>query len=65
VLAHPFFKDMDMEKLYNKDMVVPFKPDVATDHLDVKFFNAKNEAKDLLETFIPEAKIKKVEKYKD
>lgn len=45
--------------------MAPFKPDLAKDHLDVKFFNTKNEAKDLLETFIPEAKIKKIEKNKD
>ena len=54
-----------MDKLYKKEVVAPFKPELSKDHLDVKFFNAKNEAKDLLETFIPEAKIKKVEKYKD
>jgi hypothetical protein len=33
--------------------------------IDVKFFNAKNTAADLSETFIPEAKIKKVQKASD
>ena len=54
-----------MDSLYAMQMVAPYKPDLATDYLDVKFFNAKNDAKDLCETFIPEAKIKKVEKFKD
>lgn len=54
-----------MDRLYLKEMPAPFKPDLADDHIDVKFFNAKNDAKDLSETFIPEAKIKKVEKFKD
>jgi serum/glucocorticoid-regulated kinase 2 len=65
VLSHPFFADIDIEKLCNKEIEAPFKPDVSSDHLDVKFFNAKNDAKDLAETFIPEVKSKKVEKNKD
>ena len=46
-------------------MEAPYKPDISADHIDVKFFNAKSTAQDLSETFIPEAKIKKVEKAKD
>ena len=43
----------------------PFKPEVKGDGLNVQFFNAKSEAKDLAETYIPEAKSRRVEKYKD
>ena len=64
ILAHPFFADLDFDRLLLKEMEAPFKPEVATDHIDIKFFNAKNDAKDLAETYIPEAKIKKVEKAK-
>jgi hypothetical protein len=48
-----------------QELEAPFKPEISTDHLDVKYFNAKSDIKDLSETFIPEAKIKKVEKFKD
>ena len=43
-------------------MEPPFKPEV-TD--DFKYFNPKNEPKDLAETYIPEAKMKTVERHKD
>jgi hypothetical protein len=43
----------------------PFKPELSTETLDVKFFNAKSDPKDLTETYVPEAKIRKVEKAKD
>lgn len=65
VLSHPFFADLDIQRLYLQELEAPFKPEISTDHLDVKYFNAKSDIKDLSETFIPEAKIKKVEKFKD
>lgn len=46
-------------------MEAPYKPDISADTIDVKFFNAKGSAQDLTETFIPETKIKKVERAKD
>lgn len=46
-------------------MDAPFKPEVSADGRDVKYFNAKSDAKDLAETYIPEAKTRKVDKYKD
>ncbi len=65
ILAHPFFASLDLEKLLAQQMVPPFKPELSTDQLDVKYFNAKSDVKDLAETFIPEAKMRKVEKFKD
>ena len=52
ILAHPFFSGLDLQGLFNKTLVAPFKPEISADHLDVKFFNAKNSAQDLSETFI-------------
>ncbi len=46
-------------------MEPPFKPEISADQLDTKFFNAKSDVKDLTETYVPEAKIRKVEKFKD
>ena len=65
VLAHPFFASLDIEKVEAKSVEPPFKPEVSQDQLDVKYFNAKSDAKDLTETYVPEAKIRKVEKFKD
>ena len=65
ILAHPFFKDLNLEKLLVKEIEAPFKPEISSDTVDTKYFNAKSEAKDLTETFIPEAKMRKVEKFKD
>lgn len=43
----------------------PFKPELSSDFLDVKFFNAKSDAKDLSETYVPDANVRKIEKHKD
>jgi hypothetical protein len=65
VLAHPFFASLNLDAVEGKTMDPPFKPEISQDQLDIKFFNAKSDAKDLTETYVPEAKIRKVEKFKD
>lgn len=64
MLDHPFFKSLDIEKLEKYLLPPPFKPDLGS-QLDVKYFNAKQTEKDLTETYVPEAKTKKVEKLQD
>jgi hypothetical protein len=63
ILAHPFFASLDLKKLEAKMIEAPYKPEISTDFVDVKYFNAKNDAKDLTETYVPEAKIRKIEKF--
>lgn len=65
ILAHPFFSSLDLKALEAKILEAPYKPEISTENIDVKFFNAKNDAKDLTETYVPEAKIRKIEKFKD
>ncbi len=65
VLKHPFFASLDLESLEKKTLPPPFKPELSKDVLDTKFFNVKGEAKDLTETYVPEANIRKIEKAKD
>lgn len=65
ILAHPFFASIDLKKLETKVFEAPFKPEISSDFVDVKYFNAKNDAKDLTETYVPEAKIRKIEKFQD
>ena len=64
ILEHPFFSGIDIPTLEAKKINPPFKPDFGSEG-DTKFFNVKGDSKDLAETYIPEAKIKKVEKNKD
>ncbi|KAJ3145269.1 RAC-gamma serine/threonine-protein kinase [Geranomyces michiganensis] len=42
---HPFFKTIDWEKLFNKELPVPFVPQL-TDELDVSFFEEEFTASD-------------------
>lgn len=65
ILSHPFFASLDLKKLEAKEIEAPFKPEISSDVVDTKYFNAKNDIKDLTETHVPEAKIRKIEKFKD
>ena len=38
ILAHPFFKSLDIEKLKEKKLVPPYKPEIKD---DLKFFDNK------------------------
>ena len=58
VLKHPFFADIDLEKLEKKQLPAPFIPDVQKDPLG--FFGAKMQQKDLTETYIPDDKVRSV-----
>ena len=42
--------------MLSQEVEAPFKPDLTEGAIDVKNFNAKSDAKDLAETYIPEAK---------
>lgn len=64
-MAHPFFKDLDLAAVEAKTFEAPFKPEISSDQLDVKFFNAKNDPNALTETYVPEAKIRKVKEFKE
>ena len=41
ILKHPFFKDLDLEKLARKEVEPPYKPDVSADFS--KYFNVKSD----------------------
>jgi hypothetical protein len=65
ILAHPFFASLNIPQLETKTFEAPFKPEISSDVLDVKFFNAKNDPNALTETYVPEAKIRKVKENKE
>lgn len=64
VLAHPFFKGVDKEKLLNKEIEPPFKPNIKSS-VDLSNFDPKIVAQDVTESMIPDQVIQKIEEKKD
>lgn len=63
IISHPFFKDLDIEKLQSYDVVPPFKPDLASDgSLNKKYFNLKTSKNELEETVLTEDSIRQIKK---
>lgn len=66
ILAHPFFASLDLPSLELQQLEPPFKPEVKGGaKFDLNLFSDKSSAQDLTETYVPEAKVRKVEKFKD
>lgn len=60
VLAHPFFKGIDLEKLIKKELEPPFKPETKSN------FDLSNLVKlDVTESVLPEEGIQKIQEQKD
>jgi hypothetical protein len=64
VLAHPFFSDIDMDKLIKKELVPPFKPDVK-DNFNLSTFDPQSAKLDVTESVVPEETIQKIQEKKD
>lgn len=65
ILQHPFFEGIDIDKLLKKQIKPIFKPDLSKHKIDTKYFNAESDERDLVETIVPQEKVKKIESVKD
>ena len=52
VLQHPFFADLDIDQLENKELEPPFKPNVSSKDLS-KYFNVQDSKQALADSYIP------------
>lgn len=59
VLAHPFFKNMDRERLLKKEIPAPFMPEIKS-NVDLSNFDQKFVKLDLTESLVPDMAVQKI-----
>jgi serine/threonine protein kinase len=63
IISHPWFSDVDIDQLLNKQIEPPFIPKLSDDLTDVSNFDKEFTSTSLAQSFIPKADMKAVEKY--
>ena len=63
IISHPWFSDVDIDQLLNKQIEPPFIPKLSEDLTDVSNFDKEFTSTSLAQSFIPKADMKAVEKY--
>jgi len=64
IIAHPFFKSIDVDKLLKKEIEAPFIPEKSKDAANAKYFNVKS-GEELAETIIPVANLKAIRQHQN
>jgi len=64
ILLHPFFKDLDMDKLMNKQLKAPYIPTVEG-KTDLRNFDPHVTSQELAESILPQERINIIEKQDD
>lgn len=57
ILEHPFFSNIDFEKLVNKEIEAPFKPKLSDDIMDVSNFDQQFTSEEAINSVIPASKM--------
>jgi serum/glucocorticoid-regulated kinase 2 len=65
VLSHPFFKDIDLAKLFKKEIDSPYKPKVSESILDLSNFDPSFTRQLAANSQISEGKLKEILKHQD
>lgn len=60
VLSHPWLKDLDIEKILEKSMEAPVKPQLSQDIMDVSNFDAAFTQEAATVSIVPSDKISKI-----
>lgn len=55
ILAHPWFADIDINKMLERKLKPPFKPQLNND--PTKFFNTEQDKSKIADTYIPKQQI--------
>lgn len=64
VLAHPFFKNIDRERLLKKEIPAPFKPEIKS-NVDLSNFDQKFVKLDLAESLVPDIGVEKIKQQEE
>ena len=64
IISHPFFADIDFEKLLRKEIEPPLTPDVVSPK-DLQHFDQSLTAEPVRESVLPEEAIKKIQEKND
>ena len=65
ILAHPWFKDINIEKLLARKIVTEFKPKLSKDALDVSNFDKMFTSDEAAHSVLPQSTQKKISKQND
>ena len=57
ILEHPFFSNIDFDKLVNKEIEAPFKPKLSDDVMDVSNFDQQFTSEEAINSVIPASKM--------
>ena len=63
IIAHPWFKDIDIDMLLNKQLDPPFIPKLSEELTDVSNFDKEFTSTDLTQSIIPRGGMEAVEKF--
>ena len=64
ILAHPWFKGLDIDLIYQRKFPLPFKPDFGNKDLS-QYYNADQSKQAMKDTYIPQASKKVIKANQD
>ena len=65
IKAHPWFADIDFNKLVKKQIPVTFKPKLSEDVLDTSNFDKQFTSEEAINSVLPTVKMDQIKKHKD
>lgn len=64
-MKHPWFSDIDLDKLQSKQMTPPFMPKQSDGPVNMNYFDAKQGASALNESVLPKENVKVIKQNQD
>ena len=60
ILGHPWFKGLDLDAIFNKELDAPYTPPLSDDIFDITNFSKSMTCQELVETIVPFAQVARV-----